>query len=296
MSVSYGFFNASGHDRVYDADDFGRLFDGIITDGVFEGVGDEFAVTPVEGSMAVLVGTGRAWFNRTWTRNDALYPLQITTAPQVGSRIDAIVLEVNKNIDVRNNTIKVLTGEPSTDPKKPTLQRSDDIYQYALAYVTVPTDVTTSADFIIEGAVNAGGDQPTPYVTGEVNQLDPKSIAAQFENEFNNYFAAWEKEQEALFNTFKAKIYNELSDSQIGALQALVESKEDAPVVLSKTLTAGSTLLEFQDKNIKDGCLIDPYADDYGVILLNMTQNGNNVGLTFKAHSKDINVKLMVRN
>ena len=35
MSFKYGFYNSVNGDRRYDAVDFGRIFDGVINDGVF---------------------------------------------------------------------------------------------------------------------------------------------------------------------------------------------------------------------------------------------------------------------
>ena len=61
MAVTYGFYNSSNGDRKYNAEQFGSIFDGIILDGVFELIGDHFAVTPVSGSMAGYVRTWWGW-------------------------------------------------------------------------------------------------------------------------------------------------------------------------------------------------------------------------------------------
>ena len=71
MALTYGFYNSVSSDREYDAIDMGRLFDGIILDGVYAALGDYFMVTE-NGTpdMNVVVGTGRAWFDHTWSYND----------------------------------------------------------------------------------------------------------------------------------------------------------------------------------------------------------------------------------
>ena len=139
MTVHYGFFNSSNGDRVYDAEDFSRFFDGIIFDGVYSAVGNRFNVEAASG-LVVTVDTGRAWFNHTWTFNDQKLALQIPAADTVYSRIDAVVIEVNK--DQRKNFIKVVKGTASGDPKRPTLTKTDAVIQYALAYVTIPANAT----------------------------------------------------------------------------------------------------------------------------------------------------------
>ena len=134
MAVSYGFFDSEDGDRAYEAAEFNRLFDGIITDGVFESIGDAFNITSAENGMLITVGSGRAWFNGTWTYNDTLYPIVIPTAETLLNRIDAIVIEIDSTNDGRYCEIKVVTGEPAySNPSKPTLTHSDGINQYALA-------------------------------------------------------------------------------------------------------------------------------------------------------------------
>lgn len=71
MSVTYGFYNSKNKDRRYDAIQMSSIFDGIIRDGILQHVGTAMMVKESTGMM-VNVGIGRAWFNHTWTLNDAL--------------------------------------------------------------------------------------------------------------------------------------------------------------------------------------------------------------------------------
>jgi hypothetical protein len=134
MSVTCGFFDSVGGDRKYNASQLSSLFNGLINDGVFMSIGDTFIVSPSSG-MNVSVGTGRAWFNGTWTNNDSELILTIEASELILNRIDAIVIEVNSNADTRSNTIKVLKGTPSSTPVNPTLTTSEFVNQYPLAYI-----------------------------------------------------------------------------------------------------------------------------------------------------------------
>ena len=68
MTITSGFFNSVNHDRLYDAEQVSSIFDGIIKDGVYESIGDAFMVTPNSDlNDSIIVGTGRAWFDHTWT-------------------------------------------------------------------------------------------------------------------------------------------------------------------------------------------------------------------------------------
>ena len=152
MTVKYGFFNSSNGDRIYDAEDFSRFFDGIIFDGVYSAVGNRFYVEAASG-MNITVDTGRAWFDHTWTFNDQKLALEVPAADTVYARYDAAIIEVNK--DQRKNFIKIISGTPASNPAKPTLQKTDTITQYALAYITVSanTEVISQAD--IENVVDS---------------------------------------------------------------------------------------------------------------------------------------------
>ncbi len=151
MTVKYGFFNSSNGDRVYDAEDFSRFFDGIIFDGVYSSVGNRFNVEASSG-MLVTVDTGRAWFDHTWTFNDQKFALEMPAADTVYDRIDAVVLEVNK--DQRKNFIKVVRGTPGETPQRPTMSATDAVIQHALAYITIRANATSVAQEDIEYVVD----------------------------------------------------------------------------------------------------------------------------------------------
>lgn len=188
MALTSGFFNSKNHDRLYDATQISTLFEGLINDGVYQGVGNIFKVSASNG-MNVTVDTGRAWFNNTWTRNDALIVLTVPTAEQVLKRIDAVVIEVNTLDTVRNNSIKIVKGTPASNPAKPSLTKNDDVHQYPLAYITVDPNVTAITQQKIQNAV---GTSACPFVTGIIDTLDIDDLIAQWSSEFNVLFAELE--------------------------------------------------------------------------------------------------------
>ena len=189
MALTSGFFNSKNHDRLYDATQISTLFEGLINDGVYQSVGNIFKVSASNG-MNVTVDTGRAWFNNTWTRNDALIVLTVPTAEQVLKRIDAVVIEVNSLETVRNNTIKIVKGTPASNPTKPSLTKNDDVHQYPLAYITVDPNVTVITQQKIQNAV---GTSACPFVTGIIDTLDIDELIAQWSSEFNVLFAELEE-------------------------------------------------------------------------------------------------------
>jgi hypothetical protein len=172
MSLTFGFYNSVSGDRVYSADQLSSIFEGMIHDGVFEDIGDKFAVTEAAG-MNVNVGTGRAWFNNTWTKNDTTIVLAVDAAHAVFDRYDVVVLEVDASVGVRTNSIKIVKGTASSDPQVPALTNAGDVHQYALAVLVVEDNATTIGTaniFTIVGTVDC------PYVTGILRDLDTVAL------------------------------------------------------------------------------------------------------------------------
>lgn len=184
MAVTYGFYNSFNEDRKYNAEQLSQIFDGIIHDGVYQTVGDAFVVKPATGSN-VTVGTGRAWFNSTWTLNDTILPLTLEKSDVVLNRWDAVVLEVNKNVSLRENKIRVIEGEPGSDPKKPTMVKNVDRFQYPLAYIYRRAGSTgvNKADI-----TNAVGTSETPFVIGVVKSMSIDFIVSKWEEQWSDWF------------------------------------------------------------------------------------------------------------
>lgn len=182
MAVTYGFYNSSNGDRKYNALQFSRLFEGIIRDGVFSTVGGSLMVVAAS-NLTVNISSGRAWFNNTWTNNDALLPLTLDPAEAILNRYDAIVLEVAP--DERENRFKIVKGTPATTPIKPVMVKAGGIYQYPLAYIYVGKGVGSISQANISNAV---GTTECPFITGAMQQVTTNDIIAQWESEFNTWF------------------------------------------------------------------------------------------------------------
>ena len=182
MSFNYGFYNSRNGDRKYDALDVSRIFDGIIKDGVFMNVGNQFKVA-VLSDMQLTVDSGRAWFNHTWSYNDSKFVVTITDSDVLLPRIDAIILEINE--DNRMNTVKVLTGTAATVPAKPTLTNTTTVHQYPLAYITIPANSSSVTAGNIENTV---GTSACPFVTGVLQGMNIDNLIAQWDAQFMTWF------------------------------------------------------------------------------------------------------------
>lgn len=172
MAFTYGFYNSLNHDRVYDAVEMSRIFDGLITDGVYATIGDRLMVNPSGSDNTVIVKNGRAWFNHTWNYNDSDMVLTGPAANVLYNRWDAIVLDIEAAASKRENSIKWIEGNASSNPVKPTMIKEGDHYQYPLAYVYRPSNNDAIVASNIENRI---GSEECPYCEGLLS--DTKNIA-----------------------------------------------------------------------------------------------------------------------
>lgn len=225
MSVTYGFYDSLNGDRKYNAKQISELFDGLIRDGVFMSIGDALVVS-AGGGMNITVGTGRAWFNHTWTYNDAPLILQVDQSEIALNRIDTVVLEVNSNIDVRANTIKIVKGVPSSEPVATELVRNEFVNQYPLAYIYVPAGAT---EITAANITNTVGTSDCPFVTGILETVDIDTLLTQWDGEFDQWIAS----EQADFTNWFNQIKDQLSSDAAGNLLNLIDEHKAEKANLS---------------------------------------------------------------
>lgn len=252
MAVTYGFYDSLNHDRLYNAKQMSAIFDGIINDGVFMSVGNQLHTVAGTG-MQVIVKSGRAWFDSTWTLNDAEYPLSIDAADVLLTRIDAVVLEVNSEVATRANTIKVVKGTPASTPAKPTLTNTAAVHQHALAYVTVAKNTTAITNSMIEIVV---GKTETPYVTAILQTTD-----------ITDLFNKWENDFQVWFETVRSTLDGDIALNLQNQIDALTRSilKDDTKTAMGLPTTAVGDdafnyLLNKTKKNKKEYQIVDAFV------------------------------------
>lgn len=260
MAVTSGFFNSLNHDRRYDADQMGSIFDGIILDGVYLNIGDAFEVTAGPGDMQVTVGTGRAWFMHTWTLNDSAVVFNVTEASLASSRIDAVVIDVDKRRTKRANTIKYLSGLPDKDGTS--LISEEDHKQYPICYIDVAAGVTK----ITQSAITyTCGSSQTPFVTGVLQMLNLDNVT----NQFNSVFYEWfEGIKDALDENTAGKLYNQIVSlqSKVNANSSQISRLVREVFDPSNGQNLGTTLTAQQKAAIQSGTFDGIFPGDYWVI------------------------------
>lgn len=221
MSFSFGFYNALNHDRLYDAIQVSEIFDGLIRDGVYSTIGDHYVVKASENENEVIVGSGRAWFDHTWNKNDADLPITAPLPDLLMKRYDALVIDINANVASRTNQITWVEGTPSLNtPVKPTLTNTTDHHQYPLCYILRTANNNTIIQDDIENTI---GTDECPFVTGILQQVSISDLLLQWTSQFATFMnnneataSAWEAEWEASMNTWTVEQKNEFATWMAG--------------------------------------------------------------------------------
>ena len=171
MGVTFGFYNSINGDRRYNAEQMSSIFDGMLNDGVFESIGDGMIVN--SDNMNLRIGTGRAWFNNTWTVNDSILILPVDPSEIGFDRLDVVILEINSSEDVRANSFKIVKGTPASEPIAATLIHTDFIHQYPLAYIDIAAEVT---EITSENITNKIGTVDCPFAKGILRTIDTEIV------------------------------------------------------------------------------------------------------------------------
>lgn len=184
-SVSCGFFNSKDHDRRYNSRQISSMFDGVIKDGVFLTIGDCFNPVPsIEMENVISIGTGKAWFDHSYTKNDAPLPIECNPPELILSRIDAIVIETNDDPAVRDNFIKYIAGTPASNPVRPAMIKSTLVNHYPICYIRRKPNVSIITDADITKMV---GSEETPFVTGVADSPDFTQMLTQWRSELDQF-------------------------------------------------------------------------------------------------------------
>ena len=178
--VTYGFFNSVDGDRKYSADQMSNYFKGLISDGVYEGLGSALVVTAGDG-MTVNVGTGRAIIDCKWINFDGVESLPISPASPTQARYTAVVIRLDR--ENRQMVLTTVDGESAASPVMPEI--GDDELCLAMVYVTANAVSISQVNI-----TDMRGSQHCLWVTGLINQLDTSTLFLQWQAAFEEFFEA----------------------------------------------------------------------------------------------------------
>lgn len=225
MAITSGFFNSVNGDRTYNAEDMSHYFEGIVSDGVYESIGDRFAVTAGEG-MTINVGTGRALIDCHWMKNDAVHTIQLSPADVQLRRIDAIVVKLD--ITSRTMSIETVEGALSSSWNYPSLVNTQNVKYLTLAMIQINPGATSISQASIS---DRRGSTNCPWVTGVIKQVNTSDLFLQYQTAYETMLAqmtAWQTRQQAQFETWFSSLTESLHvDTSLRKYQLILQNVND---------------------------------------------------------------------
>lgn len=273
-----GFYPSRGEDRKYGASDFGKFLNGLICDGVFLTIYDQFKVTPdPENATGVEVHPGKAWFNGTWLELTSIYNIDCGESSQNGDRNDSIVIAINTTdsnysyngvvLPARDTTIVCINGLASIVAGNHEISLGVYLYPLADIYREQSSSIITSTDIRIRV-----GDAACPYVEtlltpssdatdftamwrGQLDDLidnmewEWRNIKDTYDSDWETYFEAKQEEIDSLISREEAKIeswfngiQNSLGEDEAVNLQSQINANEIENILRSGLSACDTTI------------------------------------------------------
>lgn len=290
MTIKSGMFNSVNRDRVYKAEDFASYFASFISNGVFPNPSNGLQVLASGSGMNLTLKPGRGWISGYYLVNDADHTLTLSVADPVLKRIDRVVMQLNYL--TRSITINIKKGTPSATPVAPDLTRNVDIYELALADVTVNNGVITiTQGNIADTRLNTS---LCGIVHGVVNQVDTTTIFNQYmawfeETKYNatGEMLVWQNEQKQQFidwfDTIKDILDGDVAGnlaSRIAVLEQQMVQMENHVADYVKHPGYGVTTFSSPTYSVTLSPAPTQYVDGMGLILrLNADQVAGNAAI-----------------
>lgn len=237
MAWTSGFFNSVNGDRLYSAKQMNDIFEGLITSGVYNGVGNSLVVEANSG-MTIQINTGRGFFGGHWVKNESEYLTTLEVSDVTLNRYCAVCVRVDESVEGRKAEPYLKYSEFATNPTKPTMERTDTIKEYCLAYVYIKAGVSEITNSDIEDT--RGDNSLCGWVTGLIEQVDTTTLWKQFESAW----LEWQKEQTEEAEAWQKEQTQEFVDwfnSLANYLDANAEAKIAADLLALQNRTIKST-------------------------------------------------------
>lgn len=240
MAVRYGYFNSVDGDRKYNAEDMTMYFKGLVSDGVYQTIGNMFVVH-AGSDLAVTVGTGRALVNMHWIENTAILNLDLGTASVSADTYKLIILRCDISDSVRSCSIAVKDSVNGTI----NLTNDETITELCLARVRIRKNASTISQSDIR---DYRGSSYCPWITGLIKQVDVSQLNAQFYKFYEEQTAeleAYMTEQKASFDSWLASLQSELQvNTKLKKYQYSYETTaEESEIPLISNYEDGDVLL-----------------------------------------------------
>ena len=197
FGVKCGFWDAINADRTYSADDMNRPYNRLVADGVFaanDGTpSSDLQVVASGSSMNITVQKGQGIFAHKWFENPSSLLITVPDNTAIYSRIDSVLVQVDKRTSGRVGNIVYRTGTPAATPEPPEINAVSNVIEYRLANI----EVHASASSVSQSAItDLRGSAACPWVTSLIQQVDTSTLWLQFQAAYEEQFGQFTTDYE----------------------------------------------------------------------------------------------------
>ena len=200
MAINYGFFNSINGDRLYNADDFNRYFNALVSSGVVPFPDASSFQVIASSGMQVKISPGKAFIDGHWIENDAYVYLTLDNADTAIPRRDSIILRLDNS--GRKIILTIKKGALSGLAPQQSLERSETIKEYELANIIVWQRTTTITQSNITDT--RGNSARCGWCAGLVTQKNTENFFLQWQSKYDEYYRKSTEEIDAYFAEKKA--------------------------------------------------------------------------------------------
>lgn len=235
FGVKCGFWDAINADRTYSADDMNRPYNRLVADGVFAASdgspSSDLQVVASGTSMNITVQKGQGIFAHKWFENPSSILITVPDNTALYSRIDSVIVQIDKRTSGRVGNIVYRTGTPSATPEAPEINTASNVIEYRIANISVMAAATSISQSVI---TDLRGSESCPWVTGLIQQVDTSTLWLQFQ-------AAYESQ------------YNQYTTDYLEYVEQQRQAWEDFLSTLTDELTVSTNVVSFTSVYTSDG-------------------------------------------
>lgn len=280
--VTYDDNGTPQYDRAISSLPYRSLLKKLFTTGIMPNPSTNLQVIAGDG-MSVVVQAGFAMVEGCMKLEESNVILELEPSHDTYNRIDTVVMRLNSNDSVRSCELFVIQGAPSSNPVRPELTRTSSIYEIGLADILIKSNSVKVNDINIS---DTRYETERCGIVSSISEFDTTTLYYNYEvaikEWFDNIRGILDEDAAVHLQNEIDKITSEISN---------IKGTE-----LINTLTSGTTSLTFTDNSITENSSFDFYTDDYKVTAKSVLQSGNSLTMTFKAQSKDVKVKVVIKN
>lgn len=199
------------YDRAITSAPLRKLYKKLFSDGVMPNPSTNMQVSAGSG-MNVIVSPGFAMCNGCLKLEEAQRTLAVQASSATYDRIDTVVLRLNDNDSERICDFYILEGTPATSPVRPTLTRTESIWELGLADLFIAKNSTVISN---QRITDTRYETARCGVVSSVSEFDTTTLYQQVQADL----AGFKAEEQADFIAWFEEIKGQLSEDAAGNLQ-----------------------------------------------------------------------------